>query len=442
METRDFTERFLYHIWDACHLTGYLKTVSGKSLKIISPGRYSNTAGPDFREAVISLDHDIIRGDVEIHKTTYDWKSHGHEEDPNYCGLVLHVVYHHNIKQNYTIDKAGRHIDIFELRNFLDDDLKRIFSDYRKNPELPKEKFCSFFAGETPELLKPLMINYGIMRIEEKKKRFAAEQYFTGFNQLAYRGILEALGYSKNKYQMLQLADMISYSDLKSWVNKGMTKQQLIAIWLGVSGLLDKLPSTFPPEYILKWKELFAKQHFCPRFMEINWHLFRIRPVNHPAVRLLQIADLVYRSLTRSLFSEFISLFSFPVGKLKITNFYHRLYSLFLKPNDFLPEKYRLGKTRLDTIFINIILPLVLLYAENNKYFELKEAVFQIYQNFHALPENHLTRNMRQFMDNSQVKALRSKAIYQQALLHLYNTFCRYHACTKCNKEKKVRRNT
>ena len=105
MVTPDFTERFLYHIWDAQHLKSDLQTVSGKGVKVISPGRLSNAACPDFREAVISIGGDLQRGDVEIHKTTYDWHNHKHSEDPNYCNVILHVVFVHNTWQEYTLDK-------------------------------------------------------------------------------------------------------------------------------------------------------------------------------------------------------------------------------------------------------------------------------------------------------------------------------------------------
>jgi Protein of unknown function (DUF2851) len=432
MKTTDFTERFLYHIWDAGHLKPELYTISGRKVKIISPGRYSSSAGPDFREAVLALDDDLLRGDVEIHKTTYDWKAHGHSSDPNYCRIILHVVYQHNVKMDYTIDKKGRKIEILALQDFLDDDVSRIFSGYQDDPHLPKDKFCSFFAGQSPELLTPLLISYGNIRLNEKAKRFAAEQYFTGFNQLAYQGILEALGYSKNKYQMLNLANTLTFSLLRKFAAEGMTEQQLIAVWLGSTGLIDKLPATFPAEYVLKWKELYARQKFFCEPLKINWHLFRIRPVNHPAIRLLQISSLVYESLHGSLFNKFINLFSFPAGEIKMSDFYQRLYNLFIRPGEYLPDKYKLGKTRLDTIFINIILPLALLYARENKYQQMEEAVICIYKNYHALPDNFITRSMRQFMDPAQIRLARKKAVYQQAILYINDNFCRYHSCTSC----------
>jgi len=434
--TPDFTERFLYHIWDAQHLMGDLQTVSGKDVKVISPGRLNNGAGPDFREAVISIGGDLQRGDVEIHKTTYDWQNHKHTEDPNYCNVILHVVYQHNTWQEYTLNKDARAIEVLELKGFLDDDIKRILSDYRENPKVPKEKFCRFFADQPAETLPVLLSHYGKERLAEKEKRFSAELYFAGFNQLAYQGILEALGYTNNKFQMLQLANSITYEVLRKAFQDGMTENQMIALLLGSSGLLDRLPKSFPREFVLKWKELYGQQNFYQEPVLINWHLFRIRPVNHPGIRLIQIVPLIYRSLSGSLFHELIKLFSYPQGKVKMKEFYQRLSTLFIGESDFLPRIWWLGKTRLDTIFINILLPLILLYAHKNKYDELADAAMEVYGEYRKLPANYLTRAMERYMDNLQIKVVGKKAIYQQGLLHIYNNYCQYYSCDECDQER------
>jgi hypothetical protein len=431
----DFTERFLYHIWDAQHLVSELQTVSGKKLKIISAGRLSREAGPDFREAVLSIDGDLRRGDIEIHKTTYDWITHGHGEDPNYCNVALHVVFLHNTWQEFTIDKQGRTIEVLELKANLDDDIKRILTDYEENPVLPGEKFCRFFADQPAETLSVVLARYGKLRLQEKEKRFGAELYFTGFNQLAYQGILEALGYAGNKFQMLQLANTLTYEELRKGFQAGMREEEMIAIMLGATGLLERLPVSFPREFVLKWKELYAQQDYYPEMIDVNWHLFRLRPVNHPAIRLLQIAPLLYNSLSGSLFNELIKLFSYPKGKLKMREFYQRLEKLFIGESDYLPKAWWLGKTRLDTIFINIVLPLVRLYAQRNNFTELSEAAQEVYTLYRSLPSNYLTRAMERYMDKMQIREAGKKAIYQQGLLHIYNNYCQYYNCGECGKQ-------
>lgn len=430
----DFSERFLYHIWDAGHLKSELQTVSGKNVKIISPGRISSSAGPDFREAVVSIGGDILHGDVEIHKTTYDWQVHGHQDDPNYCNMILHVVFKHNTWQEYTIDKKGNVVEILELKENLDADIKRIFYNYSDNQVIPEDKFCSFFAGVPTETLGVILSRYGKMRMEEKEKRFSAELYFSGFNQLSYQGLLEAMGYSKNKFQMLQLANTISYEDIRNFYHCNMKEEDLLAIWLGSTGLMDHLPSSFPVEFTLKWKEIYAKQEFYYDNIPIKWNLFRLRPVNNPAVRLMQILPLIYGTLKGSLFNEIIRLFSYPEGKLKMKDFYSRIEKLFRRESDYLPREWWLGRTRLDTVFINIILPLVSLYAKRNNYSQLSKAAQEVYMNYRKLPENHLTKAMQRYMEEMQIKIARKKAIYQQGLLHVYHNYCQYYNCKECIK--------
>jgi len=49
-------EKFLYHIWDEGHLAANLKTVSGKDLKVNYQGQFNTFRGPDFVNAIISVE--------------------------------------------------------------------------------------------------------------------------------------------------------------------------------------------------------------------------------------------------------------------------------------------------------------------------------------------------------------------------------------------------
>jgi hypothetical protein len=67
-------------------------TRSGRGLSVKDPGRWNRGAGPDFREAVIEVDGELRRGDVKMHLYREDWWRHGHDRDPGYNRVVLHVV--------------------------------------------------------------------------------------------------------------------------------------------------------------------------------------------------------------------------------------------------------------------------------------------------------------------------------------------------------------
>ncbi|KAA0230775.1 DUF2851 family protein [bacterium] len=69
-----------------------LRLEDGRALKIIFPGIPAGGSGPDYREAIIEIGGDLVRGDVELHLRAESWRAHGHHLDPAYAAVVLHVV--------------------------------------------------------------------------------------------------------------------------------------------------------------------------------------------------------------------------------------------------------------------------------------------------------------------------------------------------------------
>jgi hypothetical protein len=70
-----------------------LATVDGRPVRVVHPGRSNGGPGPDFRDAVVFIEGEERRGDVEIHLQASSFQAHGHHLDPAYDGVVLHVVY-------------------------------------------------------------------------------------------------------------------------------------------------------------------------------------------------------------------------------------------------------------------------------------------------------------------------------------------------------------
>ena len=432
------SEEFLYHIWDAQHLKENLTTISGKKLVIKFPGRWNTDSGPDFKDAIIQINGKIVKGDIEIDLTSYHWKSHSHNENPEFNSVLLHIVYEDKGKYPYTISEDGCKIEILEIREQLDEDINKLIKYYSGESYSEKDKACILFNDISIDDTKQFLSKIGMMRFEKKIKRFSAEHFFSDFDQLLYMGFMEALGYSKNKFQMLQIALNISYKDLKQFYKEGMTKGEYIAVLICSSGLIDNLPATISLDYIKKWQTLFKKQKFAKQPSDIKWKLFRIRPVNHPAIRILQVAGLLYDSLETSFFHNILKLFSFPIGDIKLIDFKKKLYGYFQKENDFLPDRYKLGKTRIDTILINIILPLTVIYAREKEYKQLEDVAINIYQSFPGLQDNYLTQYMEKFLNKEQKKEIRKRAIYQQGLLKVYYENCKHHYCAACETIKNI----
>lgn len=430
-----FSEEFLYHIWDAQHLKKNLKTISGNKLVIKFPGRWNTDSGADFKDAILEINGKMLKGDVEIDLTSYHWKSHSHNENPEFNSVLLHIVFDDVGKYPYTISENGGKIEILEIKEQLDDDINKLIKHYVGEPYTEKEKTCKIFNKMNTLETEQFLIRMGMIRFEKKIKRFSAEHFFSDFDQLLFMGFMEALGYSKNKYQMLQIALNNPFIKLKQFYNEGMSKNEFIAIMLCSSGLIDHLPTTISTENKNNWQKLFRKQNFVNQFSDIKWKLFRIRPVNHPAIRIVQVSDLLYDSLETSFFHNILKLFSYPSEDFKLNDFKKKLYSYFQTENNHLPERYKLGKTRIDTILINIILPLVVVYAREKRYKQLEDVAINIYRTFPGLPANYLTQYMGKFLSDNQKKVIKKRANYQQGLLKIYYENCQHHYCEACEKQ-------
>lgn len=430
----NFTEKFLYHIWDAQHLTEKLKTAAGSKVEVIYPGIWNTDSGPDFKNAILKIDGEIKRGDVELEISSYNWHLHEHAENPAFNSVILHVVYDHNSKYDFTIAENGSHIEILEIKDKLSDDIEKLLRKYSQPNFTETTRLCSFFAAPQLSGLAAALEALGMKRFESKVKRFQAEHYFADYDQMLWQGIMEALGYSKNKFQMLQMALYLKMSRLKEFYTEHRQEDELIALLLGTAKLLDKLPSTFPPEFKLKWQSLFAVLEHDAKRPEFNWNLFRIRPVNHPAIRIVQFSRIIHAGLASSLFHNLLKLFSVSTEKFTIGSFRKNLYDYFQINADFLPDHLKMGKTRIDTILINIILPLMMVYAREKNYRDLAAGLLEIYRAYPCLPTNSISIHMERFMDEKQIKLFRSKAIFQQGILKLYYDNCQYQACDDCKK--------
>ena len=94
MSARTFpSERLLAHVWETQAFAAVsLRAIDGQAVEILWRGRKNLDAGPDFLDALIRIGGRLRDGDVELHVRSSDWRAHGHERDPHYARVILHVV--------------------------------------------------------------------------------------------------------------------------------------------------------------------------------------------------------------------------------------------------------------------------------------------------------------------------------------------------------------
>lgn len=86
-------ESLLQFIWEKLLFDSTsLRTTCGQFITIHNPGERNHSDGPDFKNASIRIDGITWHGAIEIHTQASDWYAHGHQSDPNYNQVILHVI--------------------------------------------------------------------------------------------------------------------------------------------------------------------------------------------------------------------------------------------------------------------------------------------------------------------------------------------------------------
>lgn len=92
-EPKIYYERDLVKQWFQIPTGEVIETKEGRSLIIIHHGTINKNKGPDIKDAVLFIQSNIIRGDVECHLNERDWYTHHHDKDLNYKRVVLHIAH-------------------------------------------------------------------------------------------------------------------------------------------------------------------------------------------------------------------------------------------------------------------------------------------------------------------------------------------------------------
>jgi len=432
---KNIAENFLYHIWDEQHLKDKIGTVTGNKIEILFQGKWNTDAGPDFVNSIILFDGKKLQGDVEIHTHEYDWKAHNHHEDKNYNNVILHVVFSNEQNAEFTISENSCKIPILELQPNLDQQIDKLWKRYGQKPfDTSQQKTIECLLVKDlhdPDILKNILLKLGKERFLKKSKRFSAELYNSDFNQILYEGIIEALGYGKNKIPFFKLAKLLPFLKLKTFMNDCKDFRDIFCVLLYTSGLdLHEYNFTFIDEKLLRRSDKIHSRFHAKSYSTLHkdeWNFFRCRPQNHPVNRLWQIAPFLYTALEQgNLINSIIALFSYgntqKIDARKIEGEFSRLLSEADHPS--------IGSSRSRDIFSNIILPICYVYAETLHYDTLQKVIATVYGELPKLSDNYITHYMHTLLKEGI--RCRINLQMQQGMIQLFYQFCSHHECDNC----------
>ena len=219
-------ERLLAQLWNKrAARQAWFKTKGGTRVRVIYPGRGGNTAGPDFRDALIEVeDVGLVREDVEIHLTQRDWDHHGHGRDPNYNGVVLHAALESEPNSpDATRLQSGRYAPVVTLEDLFEP-VPPDLAGANPGAGSPLWELLAQRGHLKPEALEglaPLLDRAGDQRFLAKSAYFQTALAQTALNeedlarvfpdqilsdQVLYETLMEALGYRSNQQAFLKLA--------------------------------------------------------------------------------------------------------------------------------------------------------------------------------------------------------------------------------------------
>lgn len=206
--SKTLPEREVVGLWQQRLAQGQaLTTTAGQRLKVVYPGRASGGDGPDFRDAVLVLGGERqLKGDIELHVRPGQWLEHGHHLCPSYDNVVLHVVLWDDGAVPALLPDTGP-APVLALGT----------PTFEKETA-PTMALPCHNAGQrwdTPRLQEAL-VEEGQARFRDKASRFQRRLKQEGADQALYEGLLEALGYSKNKEPFLKLARALPWRELRA----------------------------------------------------------------------------------------------------------------------------------------------------------------------------------------------------------------------------------
>lgn len=395
-----YPESALAALWSRAHtLADALMTQGGARLRVIYPGRPGARAGPDFRDAVLQDDEGkTITGDIELHTSAPGWYAHGHETDPNYNGVVLHVVFSPKGHQN-TRQQSRMHAPIVSLEAVADDLEGVDANTVSALPDIGVLQSSSDIAA--------VLDAAGDERFLAKSHGFTLDISQAGPDEALYLGIMDALGYASNRKPFRLLVQRVPYATLAQFREEPpSTRPHAIkALLLGASGLMRRVDDAEGPAQLRRLYRRMPEHLPKPNrpLSGKDWNLFRVRPSNHPVRRIIGAAHIVDACLDDGIAETFASALSHGGTKALTACMEHPPY---------------IGKARARDMLINIALPFLHAYATDCGSGELADTAQAAYAAAPKLQENEITREMRRLCRIG--REVKMTARRQQGLILLY----------------------
>jgi hypothetical protein len=407
-------ERLLQFIWQHRYYSAAsLHTTAGEPLHIARRGTFNIHQGPDFLDAFICIRDTLWAGHIEIHVRSSDWLRHGHDNDPRYGNIILHVVWEDD-------HDLTRLFPVLELRPLVPKWLLNRYAGLMEQlSAVPCHQQIHTISLLTWESWKNRLM---IERLQQKSAKLihCFEQCGHDWEETAWRQLAAGFGMPVNAEAFGELASLLP---LKVLLRQRDQLEQLEALLLGCSGLLKGPPPDAYTRNLLR-EYRFLRRKFGLPVSVIRLQLLRMRPAGFPPVRLAQLAMLIH---TRgSLFAWLLQLPASQAGlqalQVKAAGYWDTHYLPGVSAG---LQVKRVGKQMAVNLVVNTVAPLLFAYGSYCGNTAMKEKSVQWLE---LLPAEN-DRITRQF---STAGMLLQSAACTQAVQQLFRHYCSEKRCLDC----------
>ena len=288
----------------------------------------------------------------------------------------------------------------------------------------------------------------GRERFLDKASVFQKELSQDTPEQVLYRGIMSALGYSKNKLPFEELARRTPLHRLEAMAGHNLPDDRCLAqqqaLLLGTAGLLPSQRGVLHHSAANdRWAEILERywsEYDHGQVMPAGiWRLIKVRPNNYPVRRVAGISHLILRHSKSGLLDEITGL----ISEVKINQAHLALAAaVMVMASGYWKTHYDfgcysrhiapalIGSSRAATIAVNVILPFIFAWSRYNERPELAAKSMAIFTAHPKPGSNAIEKHMSKQLGRSRLPV--DSAQRQQGLIHIHKTFCTQGKCPIC----------
>ncbi len=410
-------EKFLSFLWKYKLYDHDSLYLDGEKIDVVNPGEINIDSGPDFFNSKIKIGNTIWVGNIEIHVKSSDWNRHGHDTNPAFNNVILHITELIDIPVYTSIGQIVPTVKLLYDKSLLANYIQLL----KQELWIP----CANHLHNISDIIiSSWLTKIGIERLEAHSNSFISNMTSTinDWEEVLYRQLARSFGFHVNALPFEALAKSVPFKILKKYRNDLF---QLEALLFGQSGLLFNEHSN--DKYFNKLKtehDFLQKKHSLKPIEPHLWKFMRVRPGNFPSIRIAQFAAFIH--LNPSFFSNILEAVNVQtlinLLKIEVSAYWKNHYTYENATRDISKP---LGEESCKVIIINAIIPYYFMYGKINGLANFQDKALQFLETLGPEKNSIIDRW-------KQLGIVSKHAFDTQALIEQKNEYCDKKRCLDC----------